>query len=48
LILSCAADRGVDLIVMGIYGRSRLRELVLGGVSRTLLGGMMVPLFMAH
>ena len=48
LILSCAADQGVDLIVMGIYGRSRLRELVLGGVSRTLLGGMTVPLFMAH
>ena len=48
LILSCAADQGVDLIVMGIYGRSRLRELVLGGVSRTLLGGMTVPLLMAH
>ena len=48
LILSCAADQGVDLIVMGIYGRSRLRELVLGGVSRTLLSGMTVPLLMAH
>jgi len=43
-----AADQGADLIVMGIYGHSRLRELVLGGVSRTLLGGMTVPLFMAH
>ena len=48
LILSCAADHGVDLIVMGIYGRSRLRELILGGVSRTLLSGMTVPLLMAH
>lgn len=48
LILSCAADQGADLIVMGIYGRSRLRELVLGGVSRTLLGGMTVPLLVAH
>jgi nucleotide-binding universal stress UspA family protein len=48
LILSCAADHGVDLIVMGIYGRSRLQELILGGVSRTLLVGMTVPLLMAH
>lgn len=48
LILSCAADQGADLIVMGIYGHSRLRELVLGGVSRTLLGSATVPLFMAH
>lgn len=48
LILSCAADQGVDLIVMGLYGHSRVRELILGGVSRTLLGGMTVPLFIAH
>ncbi len=48
LILSYAADHGVDLIVMGTYGRSHLHELVLGGVSRTLLSGMLVPLLMAH
>jgi nucleotide-binding universal stress UspA family protein len=48
VILSRAADHGADLIVMGIYGHSRMREMVLGGVSRTLLRSMTVPVFMAH
>jgi nucleotide-binding universal stress UspA family protein len=48
MILSDAADHGADLIVMGAYGHSRLRELVLGGVSRTLFGSMTVPLLVAH
>jgi nucleotide-binding universal stress UspA family protein len=48
VILSRAADHGAGLIVMGIYGRSRLRELVLGGASRTLLASMTVPVLMAH
>jgi nucleotide-binding universal stress UspA family protein len=47
-ILSRAADHDVDLIVMGIYGHSRMRELVLGGASRTLLSSMTVPVLMAH
>jgi nucleotide-binding universal stress UspA family protein len=33
---------------MGIYGHSRLREMVLGGVSRTLLASMTVPVLMSH
>jgi nucleotide-binding universal stress UspA family protein len=48
IILSRAADHGADLIVMGVYGHSRMREMVLGGVSRTLLSSMTVPVFMAH
>lgn len=48
VILSRVADLGADLIVMGIYGHSRVREMVLGGASRTLLAGMTVPVFMAH
>ena len=40
--------RGSDLLVMGAYGHSRLRELVLGGVTRTILHDMTVPVFMAH
>ena len=48
VILSRAADQGADLIVMGIYGHSRMREMVLGGASRTLLGSMTVPVFMSH
>jgi nucleotide-binding universal stress UspA family protein len=48
IILSRAADHGADLIVMGVYGHSRLREMVLGGVSRTLLSSMTVPVLMSH
>ncbi len=48
IILSRAADFGVDLIVMGVYGHSRVREMVLGGASRTLLGSMTVPVLMSH
>jgi len=48
VILSRAADMDTDLIVMGVYGHSRLREMVMGGASRTLLSSMTVPVFMAH
>ena len=48
VILSRAADSSADPIVMGIYGPSRMREFVLGGASRTLLGSMTVPLLIAH
>jgi nucleotide-binding universal stress UspA family protein len=47
-ILSRAADMDADLIVMGAYGHSRVRELVLGGATRTLLGSMTVPVLMSH
>jgi nucleotide-binding universal stress UspA family protein len=47
-ILSHLADRGSDLLVMGAYGHSRLRELVLGGVTRTILREMTVPVLIAH
>ncbi len=48
MILSRAADRGVDMIVMGAYGHARWRELVLGGVTRHMLGHMTVPVLMSH
>jgi nucleotide-binding universal stress UspA family protein len=48
VILSRAADFDVDLIVMGLYGHSRMREFVLGGASRTLLASMTVPVLLAH
>ena len=47
-ILSYVADSSVDLIVMGGYGHSRLREFVLGGVTREILSSMTVPTLMAH
>lgn len=39
---------GPDLVVMGLYGRPRIQELVLGGVSRQMLEGPKVPLFVSH
>lgn len=47
-LLSYVADRGADLLVMGAYAHSRVRELVLGGVTRTMLESMTVPVLMAH
>lgn len=47
-LLSRAADDNIDLIVMGAYGHSRYRELVLGGVTRDLLQSMTVPILMSH
>ena len=47
-LLSHAADSGADIMVMGGYGHSRLREFVLGGVTRSILGSMTVPVFMSH
>lgn len=47
-LLSHAADVHADFIVMGGYGHSRVRELVLGGVTRTILESMTVPVLMSH
>jgi len=47
-ILSLAADNGSGLIVMGGYGHSRLRELVLGGATRGIMDSMTVPILMSH
>lgn len=47
-LLSLAADLGSDLLVMGGYGHSRFREIMLGGVTRTLIGSMTLPVLMAN
>ncbi len=47
-ILSRAADLDADLLVMGCYGHSRWRELVLGGATRSILKSMTVPVLMSH
>jgi nucleotide-binding universal stress UspA family protein len=47
-LLSRAFDLSADLIVMGAWGHSRLREFILGGVTRTVLESMTVPVLMAH
>jgi nucleotide-binding universal stress UspA family protein len=48
VLLSRAADLGADLLVMGAYGHSRTRELLLGGATRTILASMTIPVLMAH
>ena len=48
VILSYAADSGADFMVMGGYGHSRLREFILGGVTRGILNSMTVPVLMSH
>jgi nucleotide-binding universal stress UspA family protein len=47
-LLSLAADAQADLLVMGCYGHGRAREWVLGGVTRTMLQSMTLPVLMVH
>jgi nucleotide-binding universal stress UspA family protein len=48
ILLSRASDLGSDLIVMGAYGHARVREIVMGGVTRSILQHMTVPILMSH
>lgn len=48
LVLSLCADVQADLLVMGCYSRSRVREQILGGVTRTVLQSMTLPVLMSH
>jgi nucleotide-binding universal stress UspA family protein len=47
-LLSLAAELQSDLIVMGGYGHTRFRELLLGGVTATMLKCMTAPVLMSH
>jgi nucleotide-binding universal stress UspA family protein len=47
-LLDVARERGCDLLVMGCYGHGRLRELCLGGASRTVLAEATLPVLLAH
>jgi nucleotide-binding universal stress UspA family protein len=47
-ILSRAADAGADLLVMGAYGHSRMRELVFGGATRDIARHMTLPTLFSH
>jgi nucleotide-binding universal stress UspA family protein len=48
MLLSLAADVQADLLVMGCYGHGRARESVLGGVTRTVMRSMTLPVLMTH
>lgn len=43
-----AVEAGADFMVMGGYGHSRLREFILGGVTRTILTSTTIPVLMSH
>ena len=47
-ILARSVDESADLLVMGGYGHSRMRELVLGGATREILSQMSLPVLMSH
>ncbi len=48
VLLRHVTDTGADLLVMGAYGHSRLREAILGGTTRNMLENAPIPVFMAH
>lgn len=48
MLLSLLSDLGADMLVMGCYGHSRLRQMVLGGMTRGILSHMTVPVLMSH
>jgi nucleotide-binding universal stress UspA family protein len=47
-ILAEAIKEGADLIVMGAYGHTRLREFVFGGATRHMARNLTLPTFLAH
>ena len=47
-ILNAAADHSADLIVMGAYGHSKLREWAMGGATASILASMTVPIMFSH
>ncbi len=48
VLLNNISDLGADLLVMGAYGHSRLREMLVGGATRTIMHHMTVPVLMSH
>lgn len=48
MLLNRVADQSIDLLIMGAYGHTRVRELVLGGVTRQVFRQMTVPVLMSH
>lgn len=48
IILNTSTDHGSDLIIMGAYGHSRMRQWIMGGASRTMFSSMTVPILLSH
>lgn len=48
VLMAEAQARGADMLVMGAFGHSRLREMVFGGVTETVLSGMTLPVLLSN
>lgn len=48
VLLARAFEQGCDLLVMGAYGHSRMKEFVFGGVTAHMLENMTIPVLMSH
>lgn len=48
ILMAEAQSRGADMMVMGAFGHSRLREMVFGGVTETVLSGMTLPVLLSN
>ena len=48
VLLAQAREQGAELLVMGGYGHSRLREMLIGGATRSILEHMTVPVLFSH
>jgi nucleotide-binding universal stress UspA family protein len=47
-LVLAASERGAGLLALGAYGHSRFREMILGGVTRSLIEGAFVPILFSH
>jgi nucleotide-binding universal stress UspA family protein len=41
-------EAGFDMVVMGAYGHSRIREMILGGATKSILSHMTAPTLLSH
>lgn len=48
VLRSCIASRNADLLVMGAYGHSRVRDFILGGATKSMLAQPPLPIFLSH
>lgn len=48
VLRSCVASRNADLLVMGAFGHSRLRDFILGGATKSLIAQPPLPIFLSH
>ncbi|MEH6402174.1 MAG: universal stress protein [Sneathiella sp.] len=47
-LLDSLVDLNADMLVMGAYGHSRIREMILGGATKEILGHMTAPVLFSH